>query len=372
MSVIYHLVIKEFLQIIRSRFMILFLTVAPIGQLILLSFAANYEVKGLKIAIVDFDLSPSSRLIATTLQGSRFFSFKGYSFSQKEVFEGLDQDKFDAVLEIPHNFERGLIRNNKADVQVLINAINNQKAGLANAYILSVLQDINQNIRMQWKTVPPMSGAGKIETVSVNWYNPTLDYPTLMVPGILAELLSLITMILTALNIVREKELGTLEQMNVTPVTKLQFIAGKVIPFWLIGHLIFWFGLSVGLLVFSIPIVGSLGLLELFLMVYLCVTLGLGLFISTLAETQQQAMFVAFFFVMSFILLCGLFTPIENMPEWAQLLNLVNPLSYFVKVNRLILLKGAGADIIMPICGGMAIYAVLINALAIWRYRKTS
>ena len=371
MKVIYHLVIKEFLQILRSKFMIGVLTIAPVVQLIVFSSAANYDIKNLNIAIIDQDLSPASRLLANQLQGSKFFVFRGYTFSQKEAFDGLNHDKFDAVIEIPHNFERNLVRENHADIQVLVNAINNTKAGLTNAYLTSIVQTFNQNIRNQWRGTD-QNQANQIETIPVNWYNPTLDYPTLMVPGILAELLSLLTMIFTALNIVKEKEMGTLEQINVTPVSKLQFISGKLIPFWIIGHIIFWTGLSVGRIVFHIPIVGSLLLTEFFIMIYLFVVLGMGLLISTLAETQQQAMFIAFFFIMAFILLCGLFTPIENMPRWAQIINWANPLAYFVKINRLILLKGAGIGVVLPICGIMAGYAILINSLAIWRYKKTA
>lgn len=364
--------VKEFLQVLRSKFMIALMTVVPVAQLILLSFAANYDVKDLKVYMVDYDLSPSSRLMATTFQGSRFFDFRGYTFSQKEAFEALEQDKADIVIEIPHDFEKQLVKENHSTVQVLINAINNQKAALANGYVQSVLQDVNQDIRSQWQTPEDNKGSGSIETVAVNWYNPTLDYPTLMVPGILAELLSLLTMLLTALNIVKEKEIGTLEQINVTPVTKFQFIMGKLLPFWFIGHIIFWTGLSIGRMVFDIPILGSLWLLEFFLAVYLFVVLGIGLIISTLAETQQQAMFVAFFFIMAFILLCGLFTPVENMPQWAQWLNVVNPMYYFVEINRLVLLKGSGFQVVLPVIGGMAVYAVAINGLAIWRYRKTT
>lgn len=372
MKTILHLVKKEFLQILRSKFMIGLMTGLPIMQLIILSYAANYDIKHLKVYMIDMDLSPSSRLIANTLEGSRFFDFQGYTFSQKQAFDALDKDKADIVIEVPHDFEKNLVKENHAEVQILINAINNQKAGLASGYVQSILQEVNKNIRSEWLGVNSGQVPSQIDVVPVNWYNPTLDYPTLMVPGILAELLSLLTILLTALNIVKEKEIGTLEQMNVTPVSKFQFIMGKLLPFWVIGHIIFWTGLSAGRIIFGIPILGSLWLLEGFLSIYLFVVLGIGLFISNLAETQQQAMFVAFFFIMAFILLCGLFTPAENMPQWAQWLNIINPVYYFVEVNRLVLIKGSGFKIIAPIMGEMAFYAVAINSLAIWRYRKTT
>jgi ABC-2 type transport system permease protein len=193
-----------------------------------------------------------------------------------------------------------------------------------------------------------------------------------MLPGIVAEVMTLIIILICALNVVREREIGTIEQLNVTPLKKYEFILGKLIPFWVIGHFIFWAGIALGKIFFNIPMVGSLGLLELFLAIFLFVPLGIGLFISTAVETQQQALFTSFFFIILFILMCGLFTPVETMPDWAQYINQLNPLKYFVEVNRLILLKGSGLKEIYPFIAKMIIYGIGINLLAIWRFKKTN
>jgi ABC-2 type transport system permease protein len=182
----------------------------------------------------------------------------------------------------------------------------------------------------------------------------------------------MLTLFLSAMNIVREKEIGTLEQINVTPIKKYQFIIGKLFPFWVLGILILTVGLTIAVLVFQIPIIGNVGLIYLFTSVYLLVILGIGLFISNYTETQQQAMFIAWFFTVIFILMSGLFTPIESMPNWAQQITLFNPIRYFVEIIRMVMLKGATfSDISTPffiIC----FYAFVINGFAVWSYKKTN
>lgn len=209
-----------------------------------------------------------------------------------------------------------------------------------------------------------------IQVTYSNWYNPRLDYKTFMVPGILGEIVALIICFLTALNIVREREIGTIEQINVTPVRKWQFILGKLLPFWMISLVMMTIGLSVGWLVFRIPLEGNIGLVFLYTLAFTPCMLGLGFLISNFAETQQQAMFTAWFFVLIFILMCGLFTPIDAMPRWAQWLNVLNPVKYFVEFMRLVLLKGAGFSEIKNNLLTVVTYAVLVNTLAVWTYQK--
>ena len=193
-----------------------------------------------------------------------------------------------------------------------------------------------------------------------------------MVPGILVLLVTMLTLFLSAMNIVREKEIGTLEQINVTPIKKHQFIIGKLFPFWVLGLMILTVGLLIARIVFNIPILGNIGLIYLFTSVYLLVILGIGLFISNYTETQQQAMFIAWFFTVIFILMSGLFTPIQSMPTWAQQLTLFNPIRYFVEIIRMVMLKGATfSDISRPFFI-IAIYAFIINGFAVWSYKKTN
>ena len=252
-----------------------------------------------------------------------------------------------------------------------MNAINNQKAELSFFYASSIIGDFSKDISVKIIPQNPAYVYKRINVIPRYWYNPSFDYPTLMVPGIVAEMVTLLTMILTALNIVREKEIGTIEQLNVTPIKKHELILGKIIPFWFIGHFIYFVALGSGKLVFDIPIEGNLLYAFAFISTLLFVVLGLGLLISTTVNTQQEAMFVSFFFIMFFILTSGLFTPIESMPEWIKILNIANPIKYAVEVNRLILLKAAGWDVISKFCGKMLIYATIVNILAVWRYKKT-
>jgi ABC-2 type transport system permease protein len=193
-----------------------------------------------------------------------------------------------------------------------------------------------------------------------------------MLPGILVILVSIIGLILTALNVVREKEAGTIEQINVTPIRKYQFITGKLVPFWIIAMFELGFGLLIGKLIFNLPILGNIALLYLFAGVYLLVVLGLGLFLSTLAYSQQQVMFLSFFFMLLFILMSGIFTPAESMPLWAQKVNVLNPFAYFMKVIRMIILKGSGFRDILNELASITILGMVMLSLAIWRYRKVA
>jgi len=372
MRTIFFLLQKEFLQIFRNRSMLRIILIIPIVQLLILSNAANYEVKDLSIDVVDHDLSSWSRRLVHKLTASGYFRLNRHTFSREDGFRDLQQDKADIVLVIPPHFERDLVREDKATLQLLVNAINGSKAGLANAYAGSIIRDFNRNIRTEWLALNERDGPPVIAVTFSNWFNTRLDYKIFMVPGILVVLVTMIGAFLSGMNIVKEKEIGTIEQLNVTPIRKHHFILGKLIPFWVLALFELAFGLLAGKLVFSLPIGGSLWLVFLFAAVYLWVMLGMGLLISTFTETQQQAMFIAWFFVIIFILMSGLFTPVESMPQWAQVVTWFNPIAYFVKVIRMVLLKGSGWADIQFFLLAMLVYALVMNGIAIWNYRKTS
>ena len=256
-------------------------------------------------------------------------------------------------------------------VQLLFDAVNATTAGLANAYASSVIMDFNQGILVE-SLGEPVHGMAKVNIVHSFWYNPELNYKIFMLPGILVILVSMIGMMLTALNLVREKELGTAEQINVTPIRKYQFITGKLLPFWIIALFELSFGLLIGKIFFHLPLEGSIALLFLFASVYLLVALGIGLFLSSVSNSQIQVMFLMFFFFISFVLMAGIFTPVESMPDWAIRVNVINPLAYFIRVIRMILLKGSGFADIQREFYSLLLYGVLILSLATWRYRKAA
>lgn len=372
MRIIATLLVKEFKQIFRNRILLPIIFVVPVVQMILLTYAASLEMKGISMAVVDQDYSQASRQLASGFAGSPFFEINLTTSSYEEALNKLTDDHVDVILHIQHNFEKRLYSEKETDLQLVINAINATEAGLINAYCTQIIADFNGQIRARWFG---MEGSGNLVSLDIiprYWYNPLLDFKIYMFSGILVIIVTLIGMLLTALNLVREKEMGTTEQINVTPIRKYQFIMAKLIPFMIIALFELAFGLLIGRLLFGLPMVGSLGLLFLFTCVYLLAVLGIGLFLSTISNTQQQLMYLAFFFMLTFILMSGVFTPAESMPAWAQKVNLANPVAYFMKVIRMILLKGSSFGDITREFYSLCIYAALILTLAITNYRKTT
>ncbi len=372
MRTIKFLLQKEFKQIFRNKAILALIMVMPVIQLIILPLAADYEIKNISLSVVDHDHSPYSQQLISKITASGYFRLQGYHASLKEAYQLIEQDKADLVLEIPNGFERALIRENRQELFVAVNAINGTKAGLGNAYLGNIIRDYNQAIRMEWiapTRFQPMPG---IEVVPSNRFNPLLNYQFFMVPGILAILLTMVGGFLSALNIVREKEIGTIEQINVTPIKKHHFILGKLIPFWILGNVVFTLGLFVSWLFYGIFPQGNMLAMYGFIWIFLLAVLGFGFLISTYTETQQQAMFVMFFFMMVFILMGGLFTSIDSMPGWAKVVSGLNPVSYLVEVMRMIILKGSGWRDILPHLTTILGFAVVLNSWAIWNYRKTN
>ena len=364
---------KEFIQIFRDPAILRIVFMMPIMQLIILPFAADYEVKNINLSVVDNDHSTYSRRLIDKMTASGYFRLTDYSNSYDQAIETIEHEISDLVLVIPNNFERDLVRENGAKVQLAVNAVNGVKGGLAGAYAANIIRDVNADIRLDWfqpsKVNPSVSN---IEITTAFWYNPHMDYKLFMVPGILVILVTMVGAFLSALNIVREKEIGTIEQLNVTPIAKWQFVLGKLIPFWVLGLVVLCVGLLMARLIFGIVPLGSIYLIFAFAAVYLLAFLGWGLLISTFVETQQQAMFISFFFMMIFIMLGGLYTNINSMPNWAKVVAQFNPASYFIEVIRMIVLKGSGFADIKEQFLKMLGFAAVFNGLAVWNYRKRS
>ena len=372
MKTILYILQKEFRQISRNRIMLPMIFILPIVQMLVLVFAANYDLKHIDMVVVDHDMSENSQHLIAKFDGIPFFRMHHLEASEKLAEKKLLNDQADVILVFPVDFERNLIRNNKAKVQLFINAIESNSAQLAYNYAANIISDFNKDIIAEWKGIPEFSPQTKVEITENYWYNTELDYKWFMAPGILAVLVTAIGMFMTGMNLVREKEIGTIEQLNVTPVKKYQFIIGKLVPFWVIALFDLAFGLFIAWLVFDLPIVGSLWLLFGLASVYLISVLGLGLFISTVTDTQQQVMFVSFFFMMIFILMGGIFTPVESMPHWAQMFDRVNPIFYFMKIMRQIVLKGSGFFDLLEEFFSLLVLGTIFLGLAIWRYRKTT
>lgn len=344
----------------------------PLMQMLVLVFAATYDLKNVDMYVIDQDLSDTSRGLVNHFEASPFFRIHDTSFDMDNAMAQLKQEESDFILVIPPNFERSLVREDKADVQLLINAIDGNKASLVYQYTSSIIAGYNKQVITDWRSLPEFNPPMQVEIRENYWFNPELDYKWYMAPGILSILVTIIGMFLSGMNLVREKEMGTIEQLNVTPIKKWQFIVGKLVPFLVIALLDMAFGLLIARLVFNLPVQGSLVILFGFGALYLLGVLGLGLLISTLADTQQQVMFITYFFMIIFVLMGGIFTPVESMPDWAQELNKLNPIYHFIRIMRMVCLKGSGfADLIDEFVS-LLLIGLSFLGLAIWRYRKTS
>jgi len=372
MKTLFYVLQKEFLQVKRNKVMLRMILMVPIMQMLVLVFAATYDLKNVNVFLVDQDMSSTSRKLTAKLDASPFFTINNTSFNPEDGENEILNNRDDMVLVIPKGFERDLIREDKASLQLLVNSIDGQSAQVGYSYAALVIRDFNKNIIADWKGLPEFKPPYQINTVSRFWYNSELEYKWYMAPGILALLVTLIGLNLSGMSLVNEKEQGTIEQLNVTPIRKIQFLAGKLIPFIVIALFDLSFGLFLARLVFNLPIVGNLGLVFGFGVLYLIGILGLGLFISTVANTQQQVMFVSFFFMMIFILMSGIFTPVESMPQWAQTIDQINPVYHFMRVLRMVVLKGSNFEDLTHEFIALCILGITFLTLALKRYRKTA
>ncbi len=361
---------KEFLQIFRNKGMVPIIFIMPFIQLLILSNAATFDVKHVPFHLQDLDRSSLSNNLARYFSSSGYFRRTGESFSSIQAVDELISRKADLVVVIPRNFEHDLITLGSTPVQLIINAEDGFSAGVIQGYTNDIITGFNNEHKMLFAR----AGAAfpEIQVTSSGWYNPELEYTHYMVPGILVILVTLIGLFLSGMNVVSEKETGTIEQINVTPVKSYQFITGKLLPFWIIGLGELTLGLFIARIVFHVPMLGSYLLVYLVASIYLLVVLGMGLLISTITDTQQQAMFVAWFFMVIFTLLSGLFTSIESMPDWAQLVTMLNPVRHFVDIMRRVMLKGSEFADITGSLVILCVYAAVMLTLAVNRYKKVS
>lgn len=363
---------KEFRQIFRNPAILRMIFMMPAVQLLIMPLAADYEVKQVSIVVVDYDHSSYSKNLVNKITATDYFNLVDYTDSYNKALNYVEDDKADLILQIPSAFEKTLVREDEATLFLAINAINGVKANLGGAYLRSVIGDFNREVRLDWVQLPRQNPQPMIQISGINWFNPLMNYRFFMVPGILVLLVTMVGAFLSALNIVKEKEVGTIEQINVTPIKKYQFILGKLIPFWVLGNIILTIGLGISWAVYGIMPVGSFLTIYAFAGVYLIAVLGLGLLVSTLANTQQQAMLLSFFMMMLFILLGGLYTSTDSMPTWAQWFVKVNPVAYFIEVMRMVVLKGSSLYEIRHHLAAVFTFGLVLNSLAVWNYRKRS
>lgn len=336
---------KEFLQFKRDPKMFALILIAPVVQLTFLGFAANLDVRLVRTIVFDQDRSVTSRNFIERFTSSGYFKIEKYVSNYDEITKEIDKGNVILALVIPNDFEKNIFSRRTASVQALFNGSDGNTAGIVAGYSQNIVSTYSQNIVLNFlnRSGQKLSAAPVISPEIRVWYNPELKTRNFMVPGIVGLLLSLITLILTSLAVVKENEIGTMEQLIVTPLKPYQIIIGKLVPFVVLSFAAVIIILASMWFIFGIPVKGDLWFLFLSSFLYILSTLGLGLFVSTVSKTQQQAMMISIFAVMMpMIFLSGFAFPIENMPESIQYISYIVPLRYFNDIIRGVILKGLG------------------------------
>lgn len=371
MRQIFYLVQKEFRQIFRDFSMVRILFVVPLIQIFILGNAITTDVKNIKIVFQDQDKTPYSREFISKFVHSKYFKITGFEEDYTRLSSYLDSGKASLAIVIPRHFQRDIVLQKKPAIQLLVDGVDGNSAGVSLGYITDIVQKYQERLM---ESSPDLSlqvkNIRRVETEPRFWFNPNLESKLYIVPGIIALILLIITLFLTSMGIVREKEIGTLEQLMVTPIRSYQLVIGKIIPFSILGMLEIMISMGFVYLIFGIGIKGSLLLLLFESSIFIISTLGLGIFISTISDTQQQALFVAWFFMIFSILLSGFFIPIANMPPVIQHITRLNPLRYYIVILREIYLKGTSIKDLIPETLSMVTFSTCLFLAAVIRFRK--
>jgi len=366
-----YLLKKEFKQIFRNPFLPRMIVMFPFMVLMVFPWAASYEIKNLNLSVIDNDHSTYSRQLTQKIVSSNYFKLTDVSPNFKTALKSIEKNKADLILEIPPHFEKDLVNRQGAKVMVSVNAVNGMKGGIGMTYLVSIVNDFNVRIVQELMPIAPVGSS--VPTVQIDpqyKFNPHLNYRVFMVPALMVMILTLLCGFLPAISIVFEKEVGTMEQINVSPVSKTTFILAKLIPFWTIGLFVISVGFLIAWLVYGLIPAGYFASIYLFAAIYILTVSGLGLVISNYASTLQQAMFIVFFFMLVFIMMSGLYTPIDSMPEWAKWFAAFNPLKHFMFVMRSIYLKGSSPLQLWQDLVALIGFAIFFNSWAVLSYRK--
>jgi ABC-2 type transport system permease protein len=372
---------KEFIQVARDPRMRAMLFMPPLIQLLVFGYAANLDVNTAKIAWMDQDHSPASRELLSEFQGSGRFIIVAEPDSETQMQKLLDQATVDAVVRVMPGFARDVERGRATSVQVLLDGTNSNTASIVSNYAAQTIARYSSEVMTQLSRSKMVAGTmasggavhpavPQIVARSRVWFNPDLRSRNYFIPGVVVNIITLVTLMLTAMAIVREKEIGTMEQLMVTPIRPMELILGKTLPFVLVGLWDMMLVVAAALLIFHIPFAGNFGLLVASTLLFLLTSLGAGLFISTISRTQQQAMMTTGLFFQPFFMLSGFSFPIRNMPVSMQALTYINPVRYFMEIVRGIFLQGTGISTLWPQMVALAVFGVTILWLSVMRFHK--
>jgi ABC-2 type transport system permease protein len=381
MGRIKHIIRKEFIQAFRDRRSRMLIFLPPLIQLFVFGYAVNMDIQNIRLAVMDLSRSQESRAVVESFDASRYFHVARIVTHEDEIRELLDRGTVEAVLKIGADFAKKVKREENTTIQLIIDGTNSNTATLIGQYTSSLMLNISQEFLTAWldhrlslqlldRETDEILRIGNVILQERAWYNPTLTSRLFFVPGVIAMIVMLVITLLTAMAVVREKEIGTLEQLMVSPIRPRELILGKSIPFILIGFADMFLITAVAVFWFQLPIRGSFSLLVLSTSVYLLSALGVGLFISTVSQTQQQAMMTNFFFFAPMILLSGFVFPIANMPRIIQLITYANPIRYFLVIIRGIFLKGIGLTALWPQLVALAVIGTSLLVISTLRFRK--
>ena len=371
---------KEFIQSLREPRLRVMMFLPPIIQLLIFGFAVNMDLDHARIAWMDMDGTPMSRELRARFEGSGRFQVVALPANEEDVQRVLDHGEAQAVVRVLPGFDSDLRRARPTEVQVLIDGSNSNTASLVSAYAQQVIgafsadrMEDQQRVRLMARSPlgPVNAAAPQVTARSRVWFNPDLYSRNYFVPGVVANIIMIVTLMLTALAIVREKEIGTMEQLMVTPIRPIELMLGKTLPFAVVGLVDVALVTTVALVVFHVPFRGSVLLLFLCSALFLMTSLGAGLLLSTISQTQQQAMMANFFFTTPAFMLSGFAFPISNMPVAVQWLTYLNPLRYFVEIMRGVFLKGSDVSVLWPQMACLAVYGVAMLGLSALRFHKT-
>jgi ABC-2 type transport system permease protein len=365
---------KEFIQVFRDKRTRFLLFGPPVIQMVIFGYAATLDIQNVPVVIVDYENSQVSRDFVSRFEGSHYFSVRARTLDRETVHRLIDRGEVVMAVQINAGFSELLRKGQTAPVQVIVDASNSNTALVSLGYVNQVASKFAQDYQTEMinRTAPGLlPQMPSIVLERQPWFNPDLRSQWFFVPGVMGNLITLVIVILTAFAVVREREIGTLEQIMVTPIRQIEFILGKTIPFFLIGLLDAALITAVGTFWFHVPLRGSLVVLTCGTVLYLLCVLGIGLLISTLSETQQQAMVSAFFFLMPAIIFSGFASPISSMPALLQWITYLDPLRYFIVILRGVFLKGVGFDVLLPQMECLAVFAAVILAASVLRFSKS-
>lgn len=366
------MLIKEFLQMLRDPRMRAVIFGMPVIQMVVMAFALTTDVGNIRTAILDMDKTPSSRELISDFTAGGYFEITQFLVSQKEIEPLLDHAAVRAVIQIPPGFEKTLSGGSTAKVQVLTDGTDSNTTAIVQGYAAGIIAEYsNRKLNERIEKLGIQNMMPLVEPLSRAWFNPNQESRYYFVPSLIAVMLFIFSLLLTSIGIVKEKEIGTIEQVMVTPIRKIEFILGKTIPYIITGYVTMTIMLCVAFIVFDISIKGSVFLLYGLTGIYLLGNMGIALFISASASTQQQAMLTSFLILMPCVMLSGFMFPIKNMPDLVQYATCLNPMRWYLQVLRGIVMKGVGVDVLWPAVAAQASLAITFITLAWARFSKT-